>query len=281
MQRHRAHPRSRGENWLGMGFEPRFWGSSPLTRGKRKGGACRTVLCGLIPAHAGKTVCHIQDTGGFGAHPRSRGENSAPQQRDRQRAGSSPLTRGKPSPGPFRGVAARLIPAHAGKTRSVPLVLTIQRAHPRSRGENDRTAQFNGLVMGSSPLTRGKHATCGEDCSQRGLIPAHAGKTRSACQDGRCRRAHPRSRGENRPTVLLCAASEGSSPLTRGKPHRDRVQRHEGGLIPAHAGKTVPSAPSSSSIRAHPRSRGENAGRPARSQNHDGSSPLTRGKRRA
>ena len=70
----------------------------------------------------------------------------------------------------------------------------------------------------------------------------------------------------------------GSSPLTRGK----RRARHVGGrrtrLIPAHAGKTVARGATARAIAAHPRSRGENRARRARSARENGSSPLTRGK---
>ena len=59
------------------------------------------------------------------------------------------------------------------------------------------------------------------------------------------------------------AEPPGSSPLTRGK-RLDRRQRAlRGRLIPAHAGKTVPSCHRRRSARAHPRSRGENTSRPA------------------
>ena len=72
-----AHPRSRGENgWPARNILPDE-GSSPLTRGKLV-----TVPRGkqterLIPAHAGKT--------------------SSPSILGPKVAGSSPLTRGKPS----------------------------------------------------------------------------------------------------------------------------------------------------------------------------------------
>ena len=50
------------------------------------------------------------------------------------------------------------------------------------------------------------------------------------------------------------------------------------GLIPARAGKTVPSAPGRRRCRAHPRSRGENTSRSRRGGSSLGSSPLARGK---
>ena len=52
-------------------------GSSPLTRGKPADLFQTYVLPGLIPAHAGKTVVDAISSNDFGAHPRSRGENSA------------------------------------------------------------------------------------------------------------------------------------------------------------------------------------------------------------
>ena len=53
-----AHPRSRGENRSIILPLPRGLGSSPLTRGKRRGGAPPGCPAGLIPAHAGKTLSY-------------------------------------------------------------------------------------------------------------------------------------------------------------------------------------------------------------------------------
>ena len=52
----RAHPRSRGENGIGIGLVILRLGSSPLTRGKQGTQAVEAELRGLIPAHAGKTA---------------------------------------------------------------------------------------------------------------------------------------------------------------------------------------------------------------------------------
>ena len=93
--RPRAHPRSRGENFVGIRFSWSARGSSPLTRGKRRtwrGSASRSRL---IPAHAGKTANPKTPCGGFEAHPRSRGENAALTAFLKVSLGSSPLTRGK------------------------------------------------------------------------------------------------------------------------------------------------------------------------------------------
>ena len=95
-------------------------------------------------------------------------------------------------------------------------------------------------------------------CSSRGLIPAHAGKTRCPRRRASDRRAHPRSRGENCHLWHDCDPAAGSSPLTRGKPYVPEDAQIIHGLIPAHAGKTPFSPLRGPANEAHPRSRGEN-----------------------
>ena len=152
-------------------------GSSPLTRGKRDPSADRTNRRGLIPAHAGKTDMRPPTGSYSGAHPRSRGENSKTIKLNIFELGSSPLTRGKLELDPLPAPHARLIPAHAGKTRVVVLGDKSVTAHPRSRGENDVVILQARHVNGSSPLTRGKHVLRDRTRGRPGLIPAHAGKT--------------------------------------------------------------------------------------------------------
>ena len=92
-----AHPRSRGENSSPLTQVYRASGSSPLTRGKRRGGGGHVYGDRLIPAHAGKTHGPPQCLPSRPAHPRSRGENTQEQTPAPDHAGSSPLTRGKHS----------------------------------------------------------------------------------------------------------------------------------------------------------------------------------------
>ena len=72
--------------------------------------------------------------------------------------------------------------------------------------------------------------------------------------------------------------SQGSSPLTRGKPGDRASDRLPRRLIPAHAGKTVRFRRLLARSRAHPRSRRENAMYSRARSPSTGSSPLTRGK---
>ena len=174
------------------------WGSSPLTRGKppplRPGRAER----GLIPAHAGKTRARRRGQTRWEAHPRSRGENNLMNVAVSSISGSSPLTRGKLLPCLHLQYTPGLIPAHAGKTAGGLCPRVGHWAHPRSRGENRARWWGVRIGQGSSPLTRGKPVTHGGDGAPERLIPAHAGKTHRANTITSARRAHPRSRGENR-----------------------------------------------------------------------------------
>ena len=220
---------------------------------------CPPQLCGLIPAHAGKTLSRRLRPPPPPAHPRSRGENKYTPSEVGSGAGSSPLTRGKLCGADADHDLARLIPAHAGKTSSFRYADLSVPAHPRSRGENPTTAGDGPALNGSSPLTRGKrHVDRAHDARPR-LIPAHAGKTRLATKRARRSTAHPRSRGEN--VAVGC--------------ENERDVR----LIPAHAGKTTALIAYSTQAEAHPRSRGENASEALYAKLAAGSSPLTRGKR--
>ena len=233
-----AHPRKRGENFGPSPKALRLPGSSPLTRGKQLEECLNCVQAGLIPAHAGKTTCTHALASRRRAHPRSRGENSIASV--------------------HRSITTWLIPAHAGKTAIKRICIPDFRAHPRSRGENARVAPHRFINEGSSPLTRGKHRHGAERVRGQGLIPAHAGKTRSSPRGGRPSWAHPRSRGENPASAATSPLPKGSSPLTRGKRHARRDGRRRARLIPAHAGKTQGARGAEVSARAHPRSRGEN-----------------------
>ena len=253
-------------------------GSSPLTRGKPNLLASRVRSSGLIPTHAGKTSTSHGCALPRRAHPHSRGENRPRMVAVADMVGSSPLTRGKPASLSRRSRIDGLIPTHAGKTRLLLRLRRLSRAHPHSRGENPPML-FDGIKsMGSSPLTRGKLWMARPTTASFGLIPTHAGKTRTRRSIG-CRSwAHPHSRGENPHGARRASGLPGSSPLTRGKPGHLDGHRNEQGLIPTHAGKTSASTGRTRWPRAHPHSRGENRRSCLICSMILGSSPLTRGK---
>ena len=193
----RAHPRSRGENGAAAGFAACVGGSSPLTRGKLSRIFVVFLCCGLIPAHAGKTLSLTRTQLRRRAHPRSRGENMIEDRVSASASGSSPLTRGKLTFPIITRDGGGLIPAHAGKTVAPRVTGVRRRAHPRSRGENTWTFAAPAPVEGSSPLTRGKQLSSRVRSYADGLIPAHAGKTSPRTRPSARCGAHPRSRGEN------------------------------------------------------------------------------------
>ena len=172
-------------------------GSSPLTRGKQWWDWRRRGHVGLIPAHAGKTrpIWGYRPTAR--AHPHSCGENRKSLLPTASQYGSSPLMQGK---------------------RSSPICTAWRGAHPRSRGETLTERELVVPTLGSSPLTRGKLLDLAGRARDRGLIPAHAGKTRHVASAIR--------------------RIEGSSPLTRGKRVPRGARQGPLRLIPAHAGKT-------------------------------------------
>ena len=93
-----AHPRSCGENLIGVTADLSAQGSSPLMRGKRVARRFAGHLTGLIPAHAGKPSSGSRRASGGRAHPRSCGENLYVDVVPSIKGGSSPLMRGKLRP---------------------------------------------------------------------------------------------------------------------------------------------------------------------------------------
>ena len=172
-------PAHAGENVHDARLEGDGRGLSPLTRGKPGRTPVRSTPAGLIPAHAGKTNSAGLYPISLPAHPSSRGENSYEASVTFPRPGSSPLTRGKPRSTLSASRAQRLIPAHSGKTILATYRLLPIRAHPRSLGENTMVRTEASAEFGSSPLTRGKRVQLHHAADRTGLIPAHAGKTRS------------------------------------------------------------------------------------------------------
>ena len=133
-----------------------------------------------------------------------------------------------------------------------------ERAHPRSRGENDEFAGVDPFAVGSSPLARGKPGLDLDRADASRLIPARAGKTVSMTEVEVPAQAHPRSRGENGLDGDETTLEQGSSPLAQGKRVTLIDRSVMARLIPARAGKTDLSHAASSVRAAHPRSRGEN-----------------------
>ena len=131
-----AHPRSRGEHVSLWTSRDGRVGSSPLARGTLEVIEGAPVDIRLIPARAGNTPIIVGADLRNPAHPRSRGEHSAPRMLVYNHDGSSPLARGTPKLLASIRSRARLIPARAGNTPLTSCGLHSSTAHPRSRGEH-------------------------------------------------------------------------------------------------------------------------------------------------
>ena len=217
-------------------------GSSPHTRGARRGSNRPPRCRRIIPAYAGSTSSGVPTTTRRTDHPRIRGEHGRRRPADVRAGGSSPHTRGALVVFSLDPHFRRIIPAYAGSTMcpaSPPPLLTD---HPRIRGEHSRTRR--------------------PDYRRSRIIPAYAGSTRSRSCARRSRMDHPRIRGEHggcRPDPL---GGRGSSPHTRGARSRSQPRAFQPRIIPAYAGSTP--CPSERRRRSpdHPRIRGEHAGMP-------------------
>ena len=136
-----AHPRSRGDHPLPGNPSTPARGSSPLARGPLASLPWAWFGVGLIPARAGTTRFFGRRDIGYGAHPRSRGDHSAPLPLLIRPLGSSPLARGPLYKQGYIYLRAGLIPARAGTTTAHRRPGLHGRAHPRSRGDHVRTAR--------------------------------------------------------------------------------------------------------------------------------------------
>ena len=112
------HPRTRGVYIESVLLLLLPVGSSPHTRGLLRHRPPMARPRRIIPAHAGFTRPCCRLAVGSADHPRTRGVYDGELRQDGHREGSSPHTRGLLSSILFPGVLTRIIPAHAGFTRS-------------------------------------------------------------------------------------------------------------------------------------------------------------------
>ena len=171
------HPRACGANRSRQLVRLSLDGSSPRMRGKRFGFGPLKVPPRIIPAHAGQTMATRPTRSPSPDHPRACGANDGEWMPSQPLTGSSPRMRGKHTAGRLPSGGHRIIPAHAGQTRTRCRSSCRQSDHPRACGANFAVFFENRLHPGSSPRMRGKLAgvlrvyQCGR------IIPAHAGQT--------------------------------------------------------------------------------------------------------
>ena len=173
----------------------------------------------------------------------------------------------------------RIIPAHAGQTRSRSPHSSPYPDHPRACGANLIAAVALILAFGSSPRMRGKLLHHRVRAVDHRIIPAHAGQTYAADRAGIRWADHPRACGANALRKLNRNTSTGSSPRMRGKRRFSICDIIGHRIIPAHAGQTRFAGLYPYSRTDHPRACGANAFVAMRRTLMNGSSPRMRGKR--
>ena len=133
---HRDHPRIRGEHNSYRAVCGECLGSSPHTRGARRGLGAQPSITGIIPAYAGSTIRGMEFAENSRDHPRIRGEHFFNKGTFLFDKGSSPHTRGALAE--FGQVECRrgIIPAYAGSTVLGFRRIDSRRDHPRIRGEH-------------------------------------------------------------------------------------------------------------------------------------------------
>ena len=174
-----------------------------------------------------------------GDHPRIRGEHRhrpAPRALD---LGSSPHTQGAPLHGRPVGRHRGIIPAYAGSTCVLGLVMLHMRDHPRIRGEHLSCLLLPPPLAGSSPHARGARRVGPVESVPGGIIPACAGSTPTRLISRSWTWDHPRMRGEHKPLEESLLHRLGSSPHARGAPKAVIMGGSFQGIIPACAGSTL------------------------------------------
>ena len=134
------------------------------------------------------------------------------------------------------------------------------------------------MSLGSPPHTRGKDFRGISEDSDKGITPAHAGKSQCSGRRTMLPRDHPRTRGEKSSIRATSVFGLGSPPHTRGKDLTNAWVSAIIRITPAHAGKRRAVDNYSGIEKDHPRTRGEKAVLSFPWMFLSGSPPHTRGK---
>ena len=173
-------------------------------------------------------------------HPRAGGEHAMTSWVYTRNGGSSPRGRGTHSHTRNAKGDRRFIPARAGNTGAERAASRSSTVHPRAGGEHQKAILHAKLDDGSSPRGRGTRGRRRGRRRPRRFIPARAGNTRGAVEDGLGQPVHPRAGGEHAFSVSTAVSNAGSSPRGRGtQAHAIRALELQR-FIPARAGNTAP-----------------------------------------
>ena len=155
-----VHPRGRGEQCGQVVGGKDTLGSSPRARGTGHSSSQSRDCKRFIPAGAGNRPVTPEACDTITVHPRGRGEQFLLSSSISRRPGSSPRARGTADQLAGRHRNRRFIPAGAGNSAGLPLLLPDVAVHPRGRGEQDGRTATAVDPAGSSPRARGTVDEC-------------------------------------------------------------------------------------------------------------------------
>ncbi len=211
----------------------------------------------ITPAHAGKSIFYSGGIIGKWDHPRTCGEKQLIEVTLKYYTGSPPHMRGKAKSVGSGKSSRRITPAHAGKSIFTCGYNFTIKDHPRTCGEKLPSASFFRLKNGSPPHMRGKAKPPLAPPPGGGITPAHAGKRGFFALRSLPMRDHPRTCGEKVCSFFSFFPVWGSPPHMRGKAEGCAAVGSDGGITPAHAGKSVACNSAHNAIEDHPRTCGE------------------------
>ncbi|VEH26935.1 Domain of uncharacterised function (DUF2825) [Cellulomonas fimi] len=276
----RAHPRTRGDDAVDGSTLTAQSGSSPHAGRRPPRRAARRDVGGLIPARGETTPAPRCSSAWPRAHPRTRGTDTRHGPTARSQRGSSPHAGRRLLRVVSRRPDLGLIPARGETTTSGRARLRSERAHPRTRGDDDRVRQSIDHEEGSSPHAGRRHGPCAVRDRRGGLIPARGETTTTSVSRGSLGTAHPRTRGDDYRDRATQERIFGSSPHAGRRRRGVDLPPVVPGLIPARGETTTGQAQRTGPRWAHPRTRGDDHAADSAAASSVGSSPHA-GRRRA
>ncbi len=234
----RVDPRGCGGDQAGEWSEAIDNGRSPRVRGRP--GAVRKAVsrCRSIPAGAGETTSGIRYPGYKRVDPRGCGGDLMELGKGRPGNGRSPRVRGRQKRQANGRGSRRSIPAGAGETVQLVVVMGAPRVDPRGCGGDCRARHRTRGRRGRSPRVRGRPARVYAELSASRSIPAGAGETVITGCGSPAVTVDPRGCGGDGYGNDFAVAALGRSPRVRGRLLKSNPWTRRPGSIPAGAGET-------------------------------------------
>jgi hypothetical protein len=156
---------------------------------------------------------------------------------------------GRPAQARFRGrrrparhplpVHGGLIPARGETTSMTRMSTRPRRAHPRTRGDDERAQGEASKSYGSSPHAGRRLPVAARPRPDRRLIPARGETTPASTGPAPARAAHPRTRGDDTVAGRSSSHPRGSSPHAGRRLHLAGHALVDPRLIPARGETTL------------------------------------------